>query len=184
MHCSRPSIHRSFIDHSYCCIMLSCHVIFSSTSTSLIHFILVHYIICWLEHSLDNSDPNAAATAPSRTGQPAPKKSKGNVAKIDEYISKISSYKAGGDGGKCLKILLAYIKNVVANPTEDKFKKINMDNKAYKTKVKPFVGAKILLMAVGFAPNDGNTALVLGDDSDMEVLAQTKEKLEKAFAAY
>lgn len=57
------------------------------------------------------------------------KKSHPEVAKIDEYIKKVSSYRAGGDGGKCLKILKAYVGNVADNPGEDKFKKINMDNK-------------------------------------------------------
>merc|ERR1712038_1311031 len=40
---------------------------------------------------------------------PVKKKAKASVAKIDEYIKKVASYRAGGDGGKCLKILLAYI---------------------------------------------------------------------------
>lgn len=64
----------------------------------------------------------------------AEKKIKASVAKIDEYIAKVSSYKAGGDGGICLKTLLAYIKNVVENPSDEKFRKINMENKAYKTR--------------------------------------------------
>lgn len=113
------------------------------------------------------------------------KKIKASAAKIDEYISKVSSYKAGGDGGKCLKILLAYVKNVVDKPEEDKFKRINTENKAYKTKVKPFVGAKALLLAVGFSPAEGGeAALVLSDDADLDVLAKTKQKLEAAYAAY
>ena len=58
-----------------------------------------------------------------------PKKSHADAGKIDEYISKVSSYRAGGDGGKCLKILKAYVGNVADNPDEEKFKKINMDNK-------------------------------------------------------
>jgi thiol-disulfide isomerase/thioredoxin len=112
------------------------------------------------------------------------KKIKASVSKIDEYIAKVSSYKAGGDGGMCLKILIAYIKNIVDNPNEQKFRKINMENKAYKTKVKPFVGAKALLLAVGFHPNEGNDALVLEDDANMDVLKQAKDKLEAAHAAY
>jgi hypothetical protein len=83
-----------------------------------------------------------------------------------------------------MKILLAYIKNVVDNPDENKFKHINMENKAYKTKVKPFIGAKSLLLAVGFSPNDDGTGLDLDDDADREVLAQTKTKLEAALATY
>lgn len=115
---------------------------------------------------------------------PVKKKAKASVAKIDEYIKKVASYRAGGDGGKCLKILLAYIKNVVEKPDEDKFKHINMENKAYKAKVKPFIGAKSLLLAVGFSTNDSNTGLDLDEHADRDVLRQTKEKLESALASY
>jgi thiol-disulfide isomerase/thioredoxin len=76
-------------------------------------------------------DTNTAAAA-ADTEEPAaqrPKKSHPEVAKIDDYIKKVSSYRAGGDGGKCLKILKTYVGNVADNPREDKFKNINMDNK-------------------------------------------------------
>ena len=107
-----------------------------------------------------------------------------STAKIDEYIKKVSSYRAGGDGGKCLKILLAYVGNVVDNPTEDKFKSINMENNVYKTKVKPFVGAKQLLMAVGFQQNAGGDSLVLVETADIQVLGSAKEKIKAALDAY
>lgn len=110
------------------------------------------------------------------------KKSGANVAKIDDYIKKVSSYRAGGDGGKCLKILLAYIRNVVDNPDETKFKTINTDNKVYKLRVKPLIGAKSLLLAVGFQPQEDK--LVLSPDADMAVLEQTKEKLDAAYTSY
>jgi UBX domain-containing protein 1/4 len=112
------------------------------------------------------------------------KKMKASASKIDEYITKISSYKAGGDGGKCLKILKAYVGNVVDNPDEPKFQSINTENKVYRIKVKQLVGARSLLMAVGFQPNDDNTALVLAPDADRQLLADTKEKLDKAIVAY
>jgi len=107
------------------------------------------------------------------------------LKKVDECIAKISSYKAGGDGGKCLKILMAYVRNVVDKPTEEKFRAINTENAAYKSKVKPFVGAKSLLLAVGFVPEeDSGKKLLLRDDANREVLAQTKERLKDAFAKY
>jgi UBX domain-containing protein 1/4 len=106
-------------------------------------------------------------------------------AKIDEYITKVSSYRAGGDGGKCLKVLKLLVGNAADNPDEEKFKKINMETNAYKSKVKPFVGAKSLLVAVGFSPQDNDpTHLVLKDDVDYQLLKDTKEKLEKAIVAY
>jgi hypothetical protein len=96
----------------------------------------------------------------------------------------VSSYRAGGDGGKCLKILLAYVKNVVDKPGEDKFKKIKTDNNAYRPKVKPFLGAKNLLMAVGLVPDDSGEFLVLEEDADRDVLADTRVKLEAAYSSY
>jgi hypothetical protein len=88
------------------------------------------------------------------------------------------------DGGKCLKILKTYVGNVVDNPEEEKFKSVNMENKTFKSKVKPFIGAKNLLIAVGFKRNEKGDALVLEDDADTELLAATKAKLEKAMVAY
>jgi hypothetical protein len=88
------------------------------------------------------------------------------------------------DGGKCLKILKTYVGNVVDNPQEEKFKTVNMENKTFKSKVKPFIGSKNLLIAVGFKHNEKGDALVLEDDADTELLAATKAKLEKAMVAY
>ena len=97
----------------------------------------------------------------------------------------MASYKAGGDGGKCLKILKIYIANVADNPSEEKYKTINMENKAYKTKVKPFAGAKSLLLAVGFQQAEKDpTSLVLDPEADAQLLASTKQKLEDAIIAY
>jgi len=107
-----------------------------------------------------------------------------SVAKIDEYITKISSYRAGGDGGNCLKILKAYIGNVVKNPDDTKYQKINMENKAYKMKVKPFMGAKSLLLCLGFAQNKDGTALELAEDANMAVLKQAQVKVEAAYEKY
>ena len=116
---------------------------------------------------------------------PAPaKKIKADPQKIDEYIKKVSGYRAGGDGQKCLKILLAYVGNVVDKPDEEKFRTINMENKVFKTKVKPFLGAKALLVAVGFKQTEAGDALVLKEDADQDTLKETKEKLEKAYASY
>ena len=113
-----------------------------------------------------------------------PKKAPPSAAKMQEYIDKVSSYRAGGDGGNCLKILKLYIGNVVDNPDEEKFKKINMENKAYKSKVKPFLGAKNLLLCVGFSPSEDGTHFILAEDADMNVLKQAKEKLEVAYEKY
>merc|ERR1712003_29259 len=134
-----------------------------------------------MEGQDDNGD-EAGAVKPA-----PPKKSKANVNRIDEYIAKVSGYRAGGDGGKCLKILKIYVTNALEKGHEDeKFRNINTDNKAYKAKVKPFLGAKNILLAVGFKPSsDDGTTLVLNlEDLDKDILMKTKEKLEAALVAY
>jgi hypothetical protein len=113
----------------------------------------------------EGEEAGAADEAAAKKPKAAP-----SVAKMDEYITKVSSYRAGGDGGNCLKILKAYIGNIVKNPDEVKYRKINMENKAYKTKVKPFLGAKSLLLCLGFSPSEDGTALELAEDADMKVL--------------
>lgn len=119
-------------------------------------------------------------------GLPSPKKS--HIAKptmsIQQCIEKVSSYRAGGDGEKCLKVLLAYVKNVIENEHDDKYRSINMENKAFKTRVKPFIGGKQLLLAVGFHVEEGGEKLVLPDDADKTILVQAKELLEKAISKY
>lgn len=123
---------------------------------------------------------SSAAAAPSEK----PKKPKASTARIDEYIAKVSSYKAAGDGEKCLKVLMAYIGNLHDNPNEIKFRSINMENKAYKTRVKPFIGGKQLLLAVGF--NVEGDVLTIPEDEkiDISLLAQTKEKIQKAIDSF
>jgi len=106
-----------------------------------------------------------------------------STMKIQECIQKVSSYRAGGDGERCLKVLLAYVKNVVENDDE-KFRTINMDNKAFKMRVKPFIGGKQLLLAVGFHADEQGDKLVLSADADKTLLAETKVRLEKAIADY
>jgi thiol-disulfide isomerase/thioredoxin len=137
----------------------------------------------------DGYNPDAIQYDKEVDDEPSPQKQKtastASAAMIDEYIAKVSSYRAGGDGGKCLKVLKLLVGNAADNPNEEKFKTINMETNAYKNKVKPFIGAKKLLLAVGFSPVDNDpTHLALKDDADLQLLKDTKAKLEKAFAAF
>lgn len=131
-----------------------------------------------IQYEVDDGGADSAAQQQQKAA-----KASANAGKIDEYIKKISSYRAGGDGGKCLKILLAYVGNV-ADKDDEKFKTINMENKIYKTKVKPFIGAKFLLLAVGFEQNSEGNTLTLKEDADKELLKATKIKLQVAFEKY
>lgn len=52
-----------------------------------------------------------------------------------------------GAGATALKTLVAYIKNIADNPAEEKFRNINTENKAFKSRVAPVVGAVNVLKA-------------------------------------
>lgn len=139
---------------------------------------------------VDGYAPSAIQYEQDGDGEPAaqkPKTAGANVAKIDEYITKVASYRAGGDGGKCLKVLALLVGNAADNPTEEKFKSVNTETKTYKNKVKPFLGAKQLLLAVGFGIPEGDidgSRLVLKADADLELLKATKTKLQQALEKY
>lgn len=104
---------------------------------------------------------------------------------IDDCIRVLSSYKLGGRGEQCLNILRTYVANIVNNPKEKKYTRINTNNEVFKAKVKPFVGAKKLLRAVGFVHDEEDrAALVLGDRANFELMEKTKMKLESACTSY
>lgn len=50
----------------------------------------------------------------------------------------------------CIETLCKYIENIVSNPTEEKFHKIRMSNKAYQERILPVEGTKEFLEAAGF----------------------------------
>jgi hypothetical protein len=70
-------------------------------------------------------------------------------------------------------------------PNDAKYRGVGTDTTTYKTKVKPFIGAKNLLLACGFQPDEnGSDKLILNDNADLQVLADAKAKLEAAMKAY
>ena len=103
---------------------------------------------------------------------------------VEDCIHKVSQYRAGGDGGNCLKILIAYVGNVYEKGTEEKFRSINTENKAYKSRVKPFIGAKKCLEAIGFEYIEDEEKLTMKENEDRDLIKQTLEKLKEALVKY
>ncbi|MPC10104.1 UBX domain-containing protein 6 [Portunus trituberculatus] len=50
----------------------------------------------------------------------------------------------------CIETLCKYIENIVSNPTEEKFRKIRISNRAYQERIHPMEGTKEFLEAAGF----------------------------------
>lgn len=86
----------------------------------------------------ERDERRAAAGVPLpaiKTAAAAPAQPPGEA--VDAAIASISKYKVGGDGAKCLKLLELFLKNTHEKPDEAKYRSINMESNAFKTKV-PF----------------------------------------------
>ncbi|CAM9414979.1 unnamed protein product [Heterosigma akashiwo] len=102
---------------------------------------------------------------------------------IDKAIATVSKYRTGGDGGVALKTLKAYTSNALKD--DPKFRSINMDNNAFRTRVAPFIGGVALLRALGFEKDPAENRLVLPEGGDHRArLQETVAKLEAAMASY
>mmetsp|Transcript_44549 Transcript_44549/g.72661 ORF Transcript_44549/g.72661 Transcript_44549/m.72661 type:complete len:275 (+) Transcript_44549:64-888(+) len=102
---------------------------------------------------------------------------------IDKAIATVSKYRTGGDGGVALKTLKAYTSNALND--DPKFRSINMDNNAFRTRVAPFIGGVALLRALGFEKDPAENRLVLPEGGDHRArLQETVAKLEAAMASY
>lgn len=102
-----------------------------------------------------------------------------------ECINRVAQYRAGGDGGNCLKLLGVFIGNVCDNKDEMKYRGVSLESKAYKGKVKGLNGGRKLLELCGWVQDAEEERLVLNDDTlDFEFLVKTRADLAAALVAY
>ncbi|XP_042865758.1 UBX domain-containing protein 6-like [Penaeus japonicus] len=88
----------------------------------------------------------------------------------------------------CNETLCKYIENIVSNPTEEKFRKIRMSNKAYQERILPIEGTKEFLEAAGFIVQElpfnetTDKFWVFPEDklSDLSTLEQLRDALVSA----
>ena len=140
--------------------------------------------------SIDQNDSRRNDGVPEEEAE-APKikiakKDLSPVEQVDKAISTIQKYKAAGDGGTCLKTLGAYLRNALTKGDQDvKFRKIPLDNAAFKKRVSGLVGGIALLRAVGFTKDDTHLELTLAArDANRVLLEGTLVKLGAAHTAY
>ena len=142
--------------------------------------------------SIDQNDDRRNDACPTSTEEPAPapappkKVDLPPAEAVDKAIATIQKYKTAGDGGTCLKTLGAYLRNAINKGDQDeKYRKIPLDNAAFKKRVSGLVGGIALLKAVGFVKDETHLELTLAvRDSNKVLLEETLAKLEKAHAAY
>jgi thioredoxin 1 len=135
----------------------------------------------------------AAAAAPTAAAAPAAKATTGAIVPgaaianpeqtIDGAIATISKYRTSGDGGNALKLLVTFVGNVHKNPAEAKYRSINTEGNAFKTKLGRLVGPVTMLRALGFEKTDDGK-LKLEGDATLSLVASTFNKLTAAEEAY
>ncbi|CAM9145971.1 unnamed protein product [Scytosiphon promiscuus] len=122
----------------------------------------------------------AAAAEPEKPAAAQPENSEEKMVKAVDILARQT---VAGLGGTAMKTCLAYIKNALNKPEEEKFRSINLDNNAYKNRVSTCIGGTALLKAVGFVKEESRLFMSL-EARDEALLTSAKEKLEAALASY
>ena len=96
-------------------------------------------------------------------GEPVPPKcGKEMASKLLNTLR--STYKEDSDGLRsCLELLKTYLSNIIAEPTNVKFRRIRRTNKAFQNRVAPYPPAEELLRSVGFTGVDGEWMVLEGE---------------------
>ena len=103
--------------------------------------------------------------------------------KISQSLERIMRYRTGGDGGNALKLLQTFIKNIVDNPDESKYRSINAESGAFKKKLAPLTGPVTILKALGFEKNDEDK-FIYPENADKELLKSTLIQINEAVEKY
>lgn len=77
----------------------------------------------------------------------------------------------------CFNTLKLYLENIVNNPTEHKFRKINPQNKRFQAQVANTIAGKQILQNLGFKEVERD--LLLPDCYDLELVKKTLEMVKK-----
>ena len=82
--------------------------------------------------------------------------------------------RAPGVAKTCLKTCCTFIRNVLKDPSNEKFRRVNLDNEAVQKRVGKINGGLIILKAVGFSEaSDGNYLII--ENVDEAVLRNAEE---------
>lgn len=127
----------------------------------------------------------SASAAPARTtGASAAPAVENPEQKIDSAIETLMKYRANGAGGNALKLLFTFVNNVADSPDEPKFRAINTESAAYKSKLAPLVGPLVLLKSLGFQKVEEEGKLKLDGSINRALFISTRDKLSRAEITY
>jgi hypothetical protein len=89
--------------------------------------------------------------------------------------------RAPGVAKTCLKTCCTFVRNLIKDPDNDKFRRINLDNEAVQKRVSKINGGIQILKGIGFTEaKDGSNSLVM-EKVDKEVLMKAEALLKPHF---
>lgn len=106
---------------------------------------------------------------------------KANPRKRMDACALLLTTKKDGTGARALKTLRVYLKNALTKP-DPKFRRVNMENKAFQQRVAAIRGGKKFMLAAGFEENTDENALVLPDSADKGLLEAGLDIIAAALA--
>jgi hypothetical protein len=105
---------------------------------------------------------------------------KSPVERADACLKVIDTFRVGGKGLECVRTIRKLLHNVQTNPSEPKYRKINLANDTVKAKIVSVQGGVALLKAAGFETAESdNFMLTLPDTADLARLGDVLERVTK-----
>lgn len=131
--------------------------------------------------------PSRADSRPA--GQPPPQRAAPDPAVAAEAqkaaLSELLADASNRDAARvCLSTLLKLVGNVLANPSEPKYRSVKADNKAIKEKIIGCAGGKAMLLAAGFEHHAERPLIsqaemyMLPSDANLPALQEVKTGIE------
>lgn len=100
---------------------------------------------------------------------------------IETVKTLYTEVRAPGVAKTCLKTCCTFLRNIVKDPSNEKFQKINLDNNAVQTRIAKVNGGLAILKGAGFKNNpDGSNTLVI-EKIDMPTIELGIKLLEPHF---
>ena len=78
----------------------------------------------------------------------------------------------------CLKTCQTLINNLIKDPQNEKFQKVNLENKAIEARVGKINGGIMILKGAGFVPSEESPGLLVIHNIDMKVLMEASQILK------
>ena len=95
------------------------------------------------------------------------------TAYVNQIVAMYDERNVPGIASGCLEYLCKYLTNLMKDPANDKFKKINAENKVFKEKIASIFNGVNVLIALGFKYDADSKMLVFSAPYNEEMIAKT-----------